>query len=212
MPADERRAFVQSVIDAKRDQLMERNGMHSSEGGEAPWTEIDAETFQAISELYHYAILELTFVDGFESEARWIARRLGITVIEAQYAVARLLRLGLLEERDGRLVKAQRHVTTQNKAVTNPALRAQHKEILRQSGEAMREIPIERRSHTAITMTLDPEKIPLAKQMIQEFGRRLCEVMETGERKEVYQFHVGFFPLTRGGKESEEHLRENGAK
>ena len=49
--------------------------------------------FSVISEWYHYAILELTYVSGFKADYKWIARKLSITVEEAKVAIERLIRL-----------------------------------------------------------------------------------------------------------------------
>ena len=52
---------------------------------------------RVIADWYHYAILELTRLENFEPDSRWIARVLGITTDEVNLALTRLLRLGLLE-------------------------------------------------------------------------------------------------------------------
>jgi uncharacterized protein (TIGR02147 family) len=50
-----------------------------------------------VSEWHHYAILELTHLQSFRPESRWIARVLGLTCDQVNVAVSRLIRLGLLE-------------------------------------------------------------------------------------------------------------------
>jgi hypothetical protein len=46
---------------------------------------------------YHFAILELTRLQDFQPDSRWIARVLGLNPDEVNIALARLMRLGLLE-------------------------------------------------------------------------------------------------------------------
>jgi len=46
-----------------------------------------------------------------------------------------------------------------------------------------------------MTMAVDPKKLPLAKQRIQEFNRELSSLLETGDRTQVYQFQSCLFPL-----------------
>ena len=46
----------------------------------------NAETFALLSVWHHCAILELTRVDGFTTDSRWIASRLGLTVAEVNVA------------------------------------------------------------------------------------------------------------------------------
>ena len=55
------------------------------------------DTSAVISEWHHYAILELTRLQHFKPDSRWIARVLGIEADLVNLALSRLLRLGLLE-------------------------------------------------------------------------------------------------------------------
>ena len=41
--------------------------------------EIDTNVYDQIADWYHYAILELTFVEDFRSDPKWIARALNLT-------------------------------------------------------------------------------------------------------------------------------------
>jgi hypothetical protein len=50
-----------------------------------------------ISDPLHYDILELTRVESFQPDSRWIARVLDTTPDEVNIAVTRLVRLGLME-------------------------------------------------------------------------------------------------------------------
>jgi uncharacterized protein (TIGR02147 family) len=156
---------------------------------------VSQDDFAVISDLCHYALLELTFADGFDPAPRAIARRLGLTTIEVEQALARLKRLGLIEARGDTLAKTERFVQTADPQLTTPALKAQQREIIARSREALEKQSLERRSHTGMTMCIDPARIPIAKKMINDFMFRLCEVLEGGPRREVYQLSVGLFSL-----------------
>src|SRR4051812_43909198 len=93
-------------------------------------TELSIELFRVIGDWHHYAILTLCRVEGFEPEPRWIARKLGINVIEAKLAVERLLQLELLREVNGKLVPFEEHFPTADKTLTTAALRRHQKQIL----------------------------------------------------------------------------------
>lgn len=165
--------------------------------------ELDADTYAVISDMHHYAILEATFLDEFKPEPKWIAKRLGITALETEYAIARLLRLGLLKREDGTLKKTNASLTTKDKSFTTPALKKSQRQIMRLARHALDRDPIETRSSTGMTMAIDPAKLPLAKQMIQAFMEQLCEVLESGERREVYQMGVNLFSLTSPSRMAE---------
>ena len=50
-----------------------------------------------LSDGVHRAILEMTSMEGFIPDTRWIARALDLTFDEVNMALSRLTRLGLLE-------------------------------------------------------------------------------------------------------------------
>jgi len=159
--------------------------------------EVSHDRFQVIADLYHYAILELTFVEDFQDDPRWIGKAVGITAIEAQLAVARLLRLGLLERKDGVLRKNRRQITTSDKHLTTPALRHHQRQVLTGALESLEKDSLEERDITSMTMAIDPEKLPLAKRLIAEFTKQLCETLETGNQKRVYELGVSLYPLQK---------------
>jgi hypothetical protein len=62
------------------------------------------EEFQFISDWYHYAILEVTTLKGFQNEAEWIASHLGISVEQAKEKIKAFRRemSALLQRRGAR--------------------------------------------------------------------------------------------------------------
>jgi uncharacterized protein (TIGR02147 family) len=55
------------------------------------------DTVALLSDGSHRSILELTHMEGFRPDSRWIARTLDLTTDEVNMALSRLTRLGLLE-------------------------------------------------------------------------------------------------------------------
>lgn len=154
------------------------------------------DAFAIIADWYHYGILELTFVEDFESEPEWIAKRLGISSVEASIAIERLLRLELLARVDGRLLKTERFITNYSEGLTGPALKELQRQLLKKALEAIDMTPLEQKDITSMTMAIDPKKIPEAKARIKKFRRQLCEFLEDGERTVVYNLGVQLFPLS----------------
>lgn len=159
--------------------------------------ELTTEIFRVISDWYHYGILELTFTDDFQSDPKWIARQLGTTYVEAKMAISRLLELGLLEKKKGSLVKSVQHITTGDRQITTSAHKRRQKQILEKAIESLEEDPIEVRDITAMCMAIDPAKIPEAKKRIQKFKNELCDFLESGERKQVYEISISLFPTQK---------------
>ena len=167
---------------------------------------VHIDSFKLISDWYHYAILELTRLDDFQSDIQWIAGTLNISYGVAFGAVERLKRLGLLETTaDGRLVCARSNTTTVHRG-THEALRHLQREILRQAQAALEEVPIEKRDQSSITMAVDARRLPEAKRRIARFRRELMEFLEGSEEKQaVYQLSVSLFPVSHRRKERISH-------
>lgn len=157
--------------------------------------ELEQERFRVISELYHNAIMELCFVEDFDPKPTSIAKRLGISELEATLAIERLLVLGLIRREGNTIVKTSAHLTLQNKEMTEPALIQQQQQILARASKALEETPITERMSNSITMAVNPEKLGIAKRLIVDFCRSLCETLETGKRTRVYQLNVNLFPI-----------------
>ncbi len=64
---------------------------------ESNYLELKSDQFQIISKWHHFAILSLAETKGFKASPLWIAKRLGIKVVEAENALERLERLGFIE-------------------------------------------------------------------------------------------------------------------
>ncbi len=198
---EEREAFVASLADAERSRSMAKIGgtWVASKTAAAPRPkELSLDMFRVIADWYHYAILELTFTPDFNDSPSWIAQQLGISPAAAKMAIDRLLALELLSrDKKGRLRKTDVQITTGDKHLTTPAHRRRQKEILEKALESLENDPIEKRSQTAMTMAIDPAKLPEAKKMVEEFTRKLCAFLESGKQKQVYEMSISVFPLQK---------------
>ncbi len=160
-----------------------------------PYRTLEVDAFKAISDWHHYAILELSCTHGFNPSPVWIAGRLGIPVGEVRAALERLLRLGLLEDQGGALVKVDGNLSA-DFGIPAPALRKLARQLLEKAAASLEEQSIAERDITNMTMAIDPARLPEAKRMIADFRRKLCAFLEQGERTEVYAFTPALFRLT----------------
>ena len=136
-------------------------------------TKAEAKNFQAlamdhfrmIADWYHYAILELTTVVGFQSDAAWVAKKLGINKIEAQSALERLVRLDMLKVNDqGNYENSSGNNTTIGNEFTAVAFHKLQKQVLLQALHALENVPMEKRDQSSMTMAIDPSLLPEAKK------------------------------------------------
>jgi len=162
----------------------------------APKT-INIDLFRVIGDWYHYAVLMLTYTEGFKNDSKWIASQLSITELEAKLAIERLLKVGLIKEKNGTLIGTNENITTADKHLTTPALKRHTKQSLEKAIFSLENDPIEDRSHTYMSMAIDPNKINEAKKLIEEFTNKMSSYLESGRRTRIYEFGVYLYPLQK---------------
>lgn len=160
---------------------------------------IDHDQFALISDWYHYAILELMKIKGFEGSPAWISKALGITRVEATSAVERLVRLDLIKIEKGKWRDLSAGFSTNfDKGLVSQAMRKMQKQIAQQSAQAIEEVPFGERTHSSMTMAIDPADLEQATKMILNFQKDLCAFLERKQKpKDVYHLAIGLFPATQ---------------
>ena len=201
LSARERGRFLKAVRSQRQTRtVFRRVGSQESKAAEG-YSTLSFDSYHAIADWHHFAILSLIKTVDFRPEAEWIASRLGITEAQATESTQRLFRLGLLEERSGKWARTREKLTTTHD-VQSAGLRRAHGQRLRQAIQALEETPLELRDITSVTFPADPSSLPLAKKLIKEFRRALSDLLEEGRSTEVYHLTVALVPATRnrGGK------------
>ncbi len=157
---------------------------------------LEADRYKMIADWYHFAILSLAETKGFKSDVQWIARRLEITASQAKEAVGRLVRLGLMKQSRSRLTVTGRAFSSPDH-VSDTAVRQTHHQYLEMAQAALERGQIEQRDFTAMTMAIDPAKLPEAKRRIREFRDELCAFLESDKKTEVFELCLQLFPLSK---------------
>lgn len=160
------------------------------------FNQLELDTFVVISDWYHFAILDLTLIKTFKSEAKWIARKLGIESHQAIGAIERLKRLGLLVEKNGKLVKGKEFYTNYSEGMTSASLKEYQRQIIKKALHAVDNCPQERKDITSITIAADSKKLNQAKEKIKNFRRELCAFLEDGDRDSVFHLALQLYPVT----------------
>jgi uncharacterized protein (TIGR02147 family) len=158
---------------------------------------IDEETITIFTHWYHYAILELSLIKGFKSDVEWISKKLDIPKVEVGYAIERLLRVGLLTNKNGKLIKTQKFLTNYTGAQTSAAHKEYQRQLIQKALIAVDECPQEDKDITSITMPTNKNKLEEAREKIKKFRRELSAFLEDCEADSVYQFTMQLFPVTK---------------
>ncbi|MBX9767363.1 MAG: TIGR02147 family protein [Bdellovibrionales bacterium] len=178
------------------DSFLQKNA--AREKARKNYEQINLDMFQIIADWYHYAIFELVTIRGFKPDFEWIAKKLQISANEAELAVERLVRTGLLDTTDRKSWKQSTPlVTTIGSELTADAFRRLQRGVLQKAAAALEEIPVEFRDQSSMTMAIDSRLLPEAKEKIRDFRRSLCRFLQRGSQKDaVYQLGVSLYPLT----------------
>lgn len=161
---------------------------------------LQLEYFKIISDWYHYALLELTRLDGFKSSPDWIAAKLGITVNQAKAAIDRLLKLELLELRGKELVPTSGGNTTTKNEFTAFAFKKMQDDLLKKAILSLWNEEFDKRDHTSICMAINPDDIPEVKKRLTKMRREICAYLERPRNKkptQVYNLSLSFFSLSK---------------
>jgi uncharacterized protein (TIGR02147 family) len=187
--SSETSAFLAEATDAEAMRARDAQDPES-------FVSLSLDTFAVVSDWHHYAILELTQCEGFRSSAAYISYRLGITETSALSAITRLLRLGLLEEVEGKWLKTDRFLST-GSDTASAALRNHHTQMLELAKRALESQGVFEREISSFTLSLNPAILPRLKGEIRSFMKRLVRLTEQHPPTEVFQFGMQLFRLSR---------------
>jgi uncharacterized protein (TIGR02147 family) len=160
---------------------------------------VQQDVFQAISDWYHFGILQLLETKHFREDPAWIAEALGIAKTEAELALERLLRLEVLSRNaKGRLILTRDFIATTD-GVPSLAVRKFHSQILRKALIALEAQPVEKRNFSSTVVAVKRSELPRAKEMMRKFRLRFAkELTRPKEADSVYCLSMQMFELTKG--------------
>lgn len=159
--------------------------------------QLEEDQFRIISDWYHLAILSLAKLKETKSDPQWIARKLGISVLNAHQALLRLVRLGLLKL-SPKLTQVGEPFEVVTK-IPSEAIRKYHKQNLYLAIEKIEEIPMNQREFQSISIVVHPNRLPHFKKLIDEFLNQAMAMAPTQPQhgSEVYHINVQMFPVTK---------------
>lgn len=157
------------------------------------------DVFRVVSDWYHFALLELIKVKGFQPKPAWIARTLGVTVNEVNIAVERLQRIGLLEIRDGQWKAVFRRTSSEAiGTATTGARRKFQRQILQKAIDALEQTPLGEREQSAMTFSMDSRLMPIAIEEIESFRKNLTAKLGAKVNHDrVYHLSVSLYPVSQ---------------
>jgi len=145
-----------------KDRLLEARQLNQM-------TLISNDQFQLIADWEHAAIMELAQLADFRSDAKWMAKKLGIGVKQVEEAVTRLVRSGLVTvESDGSL-KARADIFNTFSETPSTAIRRFHRQVLSMAIESTLEDEIEEREHVSTIMAIPKSQLHVFQEKMNRF-------------------------------------------
>jgi uncharacterized protein (TIGR02147 family) len=212
-------SFLSKILNGQRritDQVLQKMTLHlnieaslfnnfkSEESkltvSEIKFRDLQLEYFKMISDWYHYALIELTNLEGFKNSPEWISSQLGISVNQAKAATDRLINLELLEIKNGKLRPTSGGNTTTKNNFTDLAFKKMQDDLLKKAIQSLWDEDLQKRDHTSISMAIHPDDIPEVKKRLTKMRREICQFLERPQNKkpkQVYNLSLSFFALSK---------------
>lgn len=182
----EKKSVLNSLLESKK---------HNTRIEDTKTLLMKEDQFRIIADWYHFAILALTKINNAKADPRWISRRLGISVSEANQAVIRLVRLGLLQTKEA--FKQVSDPISVGSNVPSEAIRKYHKQNLSLAIEKIETIPNNLREFQSISIPVNLDSLKKYKVLIDQFLEEISQTSNKESGSEIYNLNVQFFPITK---------------
>jgi uncharacterized protein (TIGR02147 family) len=161
--------------------------------------------YEYLAAWYHCVIREMTDLDGFVEDPRWIAKQLLHTVKTEDIAGS----LKFLEEKGfigrderGALVKRDKTIATGaigEQEMLNTIVRGFHRDMVRFAEESLRNQPKAARNTSNTTLSLSQKSYDIMTTRIEQLRLELLEIAAAdGNADRIYQLNINLFPWTKG--------------
>jgi len=151
---------------------------------------------EVLGEWHHFAMLELTHLDSFRPDVRWIAQVLGITTDEVATAISRLLRLRLLEMRGDEWLDVSGDAIAHVDDFTRAAIERLFEQVRGLTAASISKAGQPHRSHGMTTRAADSRKLPQAIAAIERFRGELAELLRGDDPDTLVHVEMHLFPIT----------------
>jgi uncharacterized protein (TIGR02147 family) len=160
--------------------------------------ELQEDHFKLIADWYHYALFELMITKSFQSDPTWIGKKLGIKPADARAALARLIRLGIVEEVEGNYRRTTNYLTTHHLPFSGSAFRSAQDQFLNMAKNSLVNTPYEKREQVSLSIAARTEDVELIRKKIRKFHKQLNDWVEArGEATEVYHLVTAYYPVSK---------------
>lgn len=195
--------LVKSYADTKIEKMMGLQPRANSSTADVmeKYVEIGEKQFFLLSRWYYIAILDLSACKGFSDSPEWVAKKMRMTVPEADQALRFLKAQNyLIQDANGAWVKNEEHLRFPTKESRDP-IRAYHELMMKKAIHHLQtrtsQEDFNRRLISGIWIGANPANFEKAMDRLNEAMYEAAQILSEGECSEVYYLSSQLFPVTR---------------
>jgi transcriptional regulator with XRE-family HTH domain len=159
-------------------------------------SQLTAETIAAIEDWRSLAVLELSHLEHFRADSRWIAAMLDTSVDAVNLALHRLVSLDLLRMEQTQWVDTVPSAAVSLDALPDAFAATLHRQTSDWRERSVREVPAQDRELSSTTVAIRSDALPRAIDLLTKCRRQLLELLQDGTADDVYQLDLALFPVT----------------
>lgn len=161
-------------------------------------TDLTIVQFKQISDWQHSAILELVYLGEFVFNAENVSKKIGISKVEAELAIDRLLLLELLYVSEEGTYHRKNSALQMRLEEKNAAMRKFYRQMFEKASSALDEQTPSERWSGYETLPIAEEAMPELRAACDRFFGEVLTIASKHEKKEkVYHLMTHFFSLTK---------------
>lgn len=149
---------------------------------------------------WHLPILwDMVAIKGFQDNGKWIAQHsfYNITPAAAEKGLKKLLDLGLLVRKNGKLTKTTESITTDS--TINPIIQTAHRNYMRESitmsVEGLNQLPLDQRLFIASTLLMSKEQALAVRDQLLNLMLTINDKSDKSGNDKLYQLNLQYFSL-----------------
>ncbi len=178
------------TISQINDYIQEKSEKNESE-------QISEDIFTVMADWYHFAILELIKTKKSSSNVTDLSETLGVSELEIEMALSRLIRLGFIFVRKNNIFLQKSNNNWFDHEKSSESRKVLQKQLLAKALEAVDKTSFENRINSSLTIAINKNKIKKFSKKIEEFIKESGDFLNGHNKNEVYQLCVAFYPLTK---------------
>ncbi len=152
--------------------------------------------YRFFSRWHHSVVWNYFGLEKAQKEPARIARHLsgGITAADVEESIRLLLEMGLIRRMANGYEVTDRHLAT-DKLFLGPVARSYYREFIRLAGDALEQVPPERRQYNMLTFSVSEKGFAAIRQRIGSFIQEVREIVDRDEGMDrVNVLNVQLFP------------------